>query len=50
MNQYNVLRYAYNEISSADNIITYKYNEISNNATYLHILDNKIITNYNDFL
>ena len=46
MNQYNVLKYACNKISSADNIITYKYNEISNNATYLHIIDSEITTTY----
>ena len=34
----------------SDNVITYKYNEISNNATYLHIIDNEISTNYDVFL
>ena len=29
MNQYNVLTFAYNEISNNDNVITYKKNEIS---------------------
>ena len=37
MNQYNVLTYVYNKVSSNDNVITNKYNEISNNATNLHI-------------
>ena len=27
-------------------MIKYKYNEISNNATYLHIIDSEISTNY----
>ena len=30
-------------------VFSYRYNEISNNATYLHIIDNKISTNYDGF-
>ena len=39
------------KISSNDYVITYKYNEIDNNiATYVHIIDNVISTNYDVFL
>ena len=38
------------KISSNDYVITYKYNEINNIATYVHIIDNVISTNYDVFL
>ena len=39
-----------NEINSNDNVFTNKYNEISNNATYLHIIDSEVSTNYDILL
>ena len=40
----------HNKISSNDNVTKYKYNEISTIATYLHVIDNEISTNYDVFL